>query len=194
MNAYDVVIATPGETFNQYYIWSLLDTIEYLNNKGISWRWANDYSSHVGQARQRLIDKLNTISYKKLFWIDSDISWEVKDFDRLLNSDRPMVSGCYVTTAGVVAAQDIDGYSIPIDQLDSMSELHEIQSCGFGFFCIDKGIIENIKDPMMPVDGYLNEDVSFCIRVKKELGIPVLLDTKVRVDHFRTVPLGWGEV
>jgi hypothetical protein len=194
MNSYDVVIATPGETFNQYYLWSLIDTIEYLNDNGISWRWANDYSSHVGEARQRLIDKLNTISYKKLFWIDSDISWQVKDFDKLLNSGRPMVSGCYITTAGVVAAQDTNGHSIPIDELESMSELHDIQSCGFGFLCIDEGIIEKIKDPMMPIDGHLNEDVSFCIRVKKQLGIQILLDTKVRVDHFRTVSLGWGEV
>jgi hypothetical protein len=46
MNSYDVVIATPGETFNQYYLWSLIDSIEYLNDNGVSWRWANDYSSH----------------------------------------------------------------------------------------------------------------------------------------------------
>jgi hypothetical protein len=56
------------------------------------------------------------------------------------------------------------------------------------------GIIESIKDPMKPYGEYLNEDISFCLRVKSKLNIKIMLDTTVRLDHFRTMSLGWGVV
>jgi|APGre2960657373_1045057.scaffolds.fasta_scaffold23095_3 hypothetical protein len=191
---YDVIIASPGEKFDQHYVWSITQTIKYLEENNISWLWLNNYSSHVGQARQRIIDDLKNYSYNKLFWIDSDIHWNESQFIKLYESDHDMVSGCYLTTAGVLAAQDDEGYSIPLESLLFYKNIEEVRSCGFGFVCMKRGIIESIKDPMKPYGEYLNEDISFCLRVKSKLNIKIMLDTTVRLDHFRTMSLGWGVV
>lgn len=191
---YDVVIATPGEWFNQHYVWSINQTIRYLEQNNISWIWLNDYSSHVGEVRQRLIDQACELSYNKLFWIDSDIYWNVDQFMRLYQSWHDIISGCYITTANRIAAQDFDRQLIDPDYIRFKREPFEVRSTGFGFMCMKNGIIENIKDPMMPSDSDLNEDISFCLRVKNELGVPIMLDPTIKLDHFRTVSLGWGEV
>lgn len=191
---YDVVIATPGEKFDQHYVWSITQTIKYLEQNNISWIWLNDYSSHVGEVRQRLVDLVMDLSYNKLFWIDSDIYWNVEQFMKLYNSDYEIISGCYITTAGMVAAQNFDGSLIHPTALTFYDEIEEVQSCGFGFVCMKSGVIESVSDPMTPYEGNLNEDISFCLRAKKEKGIPTMLDTSVRLDHFRTMSLGWGVV
>lgn len=191
---YDVVIATPGEWFNQHYVGAVIKTTKLLEKRGISSLWLNNYSSHIGEVRQRIIDDLEEISYNKVFWIDSDIYWNTDQFIRLYESHEDLISGCYITTAGVIAAQDFNGLSLDPNYVRFHRDMIEVQSVGFGFLCMKKGIVEQLDNPMMPMNDVLNEDIAFCMRVKSELGIPIMLDPTVKLDHFRTVPLGWREV
>lgn len=193
-NYYDVVIATPGETFDQHYVWSIINTTKFLNDSGISYIWLNDYSSHVGEVRQRLAEQASSLSYNKLFWIDSDIYWDVKDFIKLYNSNLDIVSGCYLTTAGVVAAQDLEGYSIPPEDILSEDKIIQVRSTGFGFLCMKKNIIESLSNPFSPIDDIPNEDVAFCVRAKNELNISTWLDTSIKLEHFRTMSLNWNRL
>lgn len=191
---YNVVIATPGEVFDQHYVWSIIHTTKYLNDHNISWIWLNDYSSHVGEVRQRLVDQARELSYDRLFWIDSDIYWNVEDFMKLYSSRAPIISGCYITTAGAVAAENFNNELIsPID-IKYESRVLEVKSVGFGFICMNKGIIESIDNPFSPKNEILNEDVAFCARAKNELHLPILLDTSVKLEHFRTMSLNWNTI
>jgi hypothetical protein len=188
---YDVVIATPGNLLDHHYVWSLTQTIKYLELNNITWLWASDYSSHVGEARQRVLDQISGVSYNKLFWIDSDIYWDVEDFMKLYSSDLDIVSGCYLTTAGVAAAQNLEGYSLPPEDILAGAKNIELQSCGFGFLCMKRGIIESLAYPFHPVNDILNEDVAFCLRARNELNLSIWLDTSVRVEHFKIMSLNW---
>jgi len=179
----DVVIASPGINFNNYYIWSLVETIEYLNNKNISYRWVNDYSSHVGQARQRIVDNLPPHVARRLFWIDSDIEWTPEQFIKLLNSRHEIVSGVYLTTNNVIAAQKFNNESLRPDEI--IHNNIRVKSAGMGFMCMDYDLMLDIQNPFLPVDNIINEDMAMCVRSNAE----VYLDTSVKLIHHKTVPL-----
>lgn len=193
-NYYDVVIATPGEVFDQHYVWSLINTVQYLERNNITWIWLNDYSSHVGEVRQRLVDQALELSYNKLFWIDSDVEWLVEDFIKLYESDHSIISGCYITTAFKVAAQNFNGSLIDPESIYLSNDIREVRSCGFGFLCLKYGVIESIDNPFIPIGPELNEDIAFCARAKNEINLPTMLDTSIKLMHYRTLPLGWNTI
>jgi hypothetical protein len=180
---YDVIIASPGINFSNYYIWSLVDTLNELNEKNISYYWCNDYSSHVGQARQRIIDNLKKIKSKKIFWIDSDIEWATEDFMKIYESDFPITSGCYLSTTGEIAAHREDGSHLMPHDLNN--KIITVKSCGLGFVCMDYDLMLSVANPFIPVDDIHNEDEALF----KRIGIPVHLDSSVKLIHHKTVPL-----
>lgn len=188
MNKYfDVIIATPGLSLDNHYVMSLIETINYLNKNNISYKWINDFSSHVGEARQRVVDQLLNFTYNKVIWIDSDIDWSIDEFISIYNSSYPIVGGCYLSTNNNIAAQDLNGFSMVSDDLDGT--IKEVFSCGFGFLAVEYGIFENIKNPFAQIDDALNEDIAFCARVKNEMNLPLMLDTSIRLAHFKVMPL-----
>jgi len=95
---YDVVIATPGSQMESAYVVSLINTIKFLNQNGISWTFLSKANSNVSIAREWTIlspmtdspapiftGPLNgTITYNKIFMIDSDMYWEIEDFMSLI--------------------------------------------------------------------------------------------------------------
>ena len=186
---YDVVIATPGETFDQHYVWSIVYTTEHLTRSGISWIWLNDYSSNVNEVRQRLVGQTLELSYNKLFWIDSDIYWTIDDFMKLYLSPHEIVSGCYITTSGKVSATGFDDKLLKPEELKNRNDLIEIESAGLGFMCLQHGVIESLYNAFSSVGEILNEDIAFCLRAKNELNLPIWLDTSVKLEdlEFRKV-------
>jgi hypothetical protein len=85
MKHYDVVIMTPGSSLVPEYVKSLVETTKELNARGISYHFISRYSSFVATARELTALDATThdfdatapgkgeFTYKKLFWIDSDI-------------------------------------------------------------------------------------------------------------------------
>jgi hypothetical protein len=84
----NVLLATPGRNMEAEYVKSLIQTISYLNQVGISYMFLNEYSSMVSTAREatamgdQYLDPFNNspvrgqVTYDKIFWIDSDIVWK----------------------------------------------------------------------------------------------------------------------
>lgn len=184
---YDVIIATPGEAIDSHYVKSLMNTVKYLDDSNISWLWINDFSSHVGQARQRVVDQILDHTYNKVIWIDSDIDWTIEEFMRLYESEHDLIGGCYLSTGGHIAAQDLLGFSLTVNDLDG--EIQKVSSCGFGFLAMRYGILEKLDTPFHSLGSVLNEDVAFCLRAKEQLNVNIMLDTSIRLAHFKTVPL-----
>jgi len=121
----DVLIATPGHSAKMEYVKSLVKTCAELDSLGLTYRFINRYSSFVPTARElTALDSsahnyssseiAGGVEYGKLFWIDSDIEWDVADFMRLYNSDLDIVSGLYVLdTAGTVAVNYPNSEGMP---------------------------------------------------------------------------------
>lgn len=210
----DVIIATPGHSMCAEYVQSLMKTVQVLNARKITWTFTNAYSSLVHHAREltatgtsrgRNLDPsergpLGDASYKKIIWIDSDISWEPEDFMRLYRSEEKIVTGVYLLADGsmttCMSAEHPGGIPTPV--LRKMSGVHQIQKTGFGFIAVKYGVFEKIPRPWftcMPVEvapgvvDTVSEDISWCMKAQ-QAGFKIYMDSEVRVGHMKTRRVG----
>lgn len=214
---YDILIATPGNSLSNEYVRSLTATIAELNKRNITWLWLNQASSLVGNAREMTIggDRIlniddisplhGTCSYGKIFWIDSDIAWEVDDFIKLYESDYPIVSGAYLLTDGVTSTVHTAKYpnGIPKTEILKMRAAVTVDLVGFGFVAVRHGVFEQIERPWFghlsnPVKNSrgqtlyvtVGEDISWCMKAKSS-GFSIYFEPSVLVTHMKTNPITW---
>jgi len=191
-----------------------------LDSRGITWAYLNEYSSNVADAREKTLagSKLNSYdnnlplygyaNYDKIFWIDSDISWETKDFIRLYESDKDIISGAYHSNYGfIVAHKKLLHPPINLKDLSEDEKIIEVEGVGFGFLAVKNGVFEKLSKPWfqqayakkIQEDGSLKsyvlmgEDLSFCSRVL-EHGFKIYLDTDVRLNHHKKMKISWEGV
>ena len=212
----NLLIATPGNTFAADYVKSLVALLPELIRRGMSWGYLNDYASHVGDSREITLSgtKANEINnsapvsgqvtYDKILWIDSDIAFTPEDVFRLYDSDKDIISGAYLFADGSVAAyKSLGKQGYQFEEVKALTEVTEIEGCGFGFVCVKAGVFEQLSRPwfqqvMGTVDlngetidfPIMGEDLSWCKRVKDK-GFKIYLDPQVKVTHHKTYKLTW---
>lgn len=211
MEFYDVVIATPGSVIHRRYIKSLTETIAWLQEQKMTWKWVNQSSSFVADAREKtaLNREANDwnatefgcgdFDYGKIVWIDSDVEWTVEDFDRLISHDLDIVSGMVPSsTDGRITATNFDenGHPGMINALDYLMEGEPIRvdGVGFGFLAVKKGVFEKMHRPWFKIRetriagaGFpvnLGEDYSWC-EAATAVGFEIWIDPLVKVDHWK---------
>lgn len=211
---YDVVIATPGRMMHAEYVESLVKTCAWLSSQGISYTLSSQYSSFVPTAREWTAvansghDWAATsfggerLSCDVVFWIDSDVSWEVEDFQKLLESELEVVSGMMpVSRDGRVGATRIvDGDFTVMSWTDFMFDEDpvEVDGVSLGFVAMKSEVFEKVSRPWFKIrsgkvsgfDGEVNvgEDYSFCMNMA-DAGVKIFVDPKVRVGHHKSVVL-----
>ena len=219
MNHYDVLIATPGAKLESRYVRSLVETLAECDKRDISYKWLNAYSSLVHHARELTASggeglNLNpddrgplgdSVTYNKIFWIDSDISWTPEQFFKLYDAEHEVISGAYLLADGVTTTVHTQEYlqGIPKNVIKNMKETTQVQSIGFGFVAIKSGVFERMERPwfahmLQPImnsrgeslPDALGEDISWCVRAYKA-GIPIHFDPSVLVNHTKTVEIDW---
>jgi hypothetical protein len=212
IESYDVVIATPGRMFHAEYVKSLVDTFRELDRHGITYTFLNKYSSFIPTARELTASdtwqhdySCNDIAggrftYKKIFWIDSDIEWTPEDFMSLYMSHEDIVSGLYqLDPAGTVAVNFANDRGVPrrVNKVEFLlhEDLVEVGGVGFGFLCVKKGVFESIPRPWFLIgriqweegnDMRVNvgEDYSWCGRAQ-QAGFKIMLNPNVKVRHHK---------
>lgn len=220
MKHYDVLIATPGAMLEAQYVKSLVETLAECDKRGISYKWLNAYTSLVHHARELTAsgsEGLNLdptqespggkdITYNKIFWIDSDIAWKVKDFFTIYDSEYEVASGAYLLADGrttTVHAWGTPG-GIPPEQILKMKEPVRVQSIGFGFVAMKTGVFERVQRPWFsheqvkvgedkngqPIIDTVGEDISWCVKAYKA-GIDIYFEPTVLVDHIKKSPIKW---
>ena len=205
---YNIVVATPGAMLTAGYVKSLMETFDAIRNQGLTCIWLNAGGSHVGVTRERTVcgedyanNRINqlmggNLSYDKLFWIDSDISWKVSDFARLSNSDLDIVSGAYMMADHVVVlSRQAWGGLMPYEEFVTHTEPFAVASVGFGFVCMKAGVMESIPKPWFGGVEENNrflvgEDISWCLKARKQ-GYEIIVDPSVRVDHCKSIIVDW---
>lgn len=207
----DVIIATPGHSMDAAYVKSLTETISVLNEKGITWRFVSRYSPRIAAARESTtmdsdyLDAFNQsplrgeVDYKKIFWIDSDISWTPSDFLALYESDKDIISGVYLSDRGVYMFGAFDKSVEPKKLLNTFDPV-EVGAVGFGFVCVKQGVFEKMPRPWFAEkfekvvdertgqDMYTpyGEDFSWCISAR-ECGFSIFVEPTIGVSHYKKV-------
>lgn len=217
---YDVLIATPGAMLEAQYVKSLVETLAECDKRGISYKWLNAYTSLVHHARELTasgVEGLNLdptqmspggedITYNKIFWIDSDISWTVEDFFTIYDSEYDVTSGAYLLADGVTTTVHAWGTpgGIPVHKILKMNDPLKVQSVGFGFVAMKAGVFEKIQRPWFnheqvqvgtdaagnAVIDTVGEDISWCVKAYRA-GIDIYFDPSVLVTHMKKVPITW---
>lgn len=206
---YNVVIATPGPDFEKEYVTSLVDTIEHLHSKGITYKFVNHYSSIITFAREATISdnpKLDIteripfgdkFTYDKIISIDSDMSWSVEDFMKIYESDKDIVSGLCANAEGLAVFTPLD-ISLPAQDFINETEVFEIFAAGFAFMAIKQGVFESIERPwfeLVYVRAYsgpnnektlipFGEDYSWCQKAK-QAGYKIYIDPAAKIGHIK---------
>lgn len=211
MRHYNVVIATPGRFLHAEYVRSLVGTLSWMSEKGLSYHFLNKYSSFVPSARELTATDTyehdwqtrdigsGKFTYDKIFWIDSDIEWEVDDFRKLIESELDIVSGLYQTHPnGTVAVHfpDNQGRPTKVNKVEFLlhDEPVEVGGVGFGFVAMKSGVFETMERPWFlirrikwdDVDFYTNvgEDYSWCANAQRA-GYKIWVDPQVKVLHHK---------
>jgi hypothetical protein len=213
MTHVNVIIATPGHSVMSTYVKSLFTLIDILNKRNITWAWSSEYSSHVADAREMTLSGTNhnsfienrpfegKITYDKLLWIDSDITFTAEDAIKLIDSDKDIISGAYLLGSGEVTAYPkMLGQGYSYEQVLQMEEPVKIAACGFGFLAVKQGVFESLSRPWFQSasittdDGHtfalMGEDISWCQRVT-EKGYEIWFEPTVRLIHNKTMKLTW---
>jgi hypothetical protein len=215
---FDVVIATPGNGFTPGYMRSILRTVAILDKEGISWNFLNQGGSLVAMARESTIGGYDTnnplmsepcsgqFTYNKIIWIDSDIEWMPQDFFRLYNSEKDIVSGCYLMEDRMIPIYNQPrGGMMPEKMLLEKTDTFKVAGTGFGFLAVKYGVFENMPRPWFgpvaisntaedkdsnPEFILIGEDLAWCTKAIK-CGFDIWVDPKVRVVHQKTFQLYW---
>jgi hypothetical protein len=209
----NVIIATPGHSMMKDYVRSLLELTGKLNQEGITWAWSSEYSSHVADAREMTLNGNNqneineqrpfkgSVTYDKILWIDSDITFKPEDALTLIKSDKDIITGAYLLGSGEVTVyKELLKSGYAYDEVKSMTEPVKVAGCGFGFLAVKSGIFESMTRPWFQSaiitsdDGFsfpmMGEDLSWCKRVT-DLGYDIWFDPTVRVTHNKMMKLTW---
>lgn len=217
MEHYDLLIATPGSAVDAFYVKSLTETLAECSKRGISYKWLTGQSSLVHHARELAVSGdgvLNpddvgpmhdSVTYKKIFWIDSDITWTVEDFFKLYDSEEEVISGVYLLADGITTTAHTAEHllGIPKEDIKNQKDLIKVQSIGFGFVCIKSGVFERLERPWFAhfsqpiknskgkqIPDSLGEDISWCVRAY-HAGIDIFVDPTVLVTHIKKAFITW---
>lgn len=209
----DVIIATPGNMMEAEYVKSLVSTISFLHERKITFKFASQYSPRVDAAREATImdstflDPFNNepflgeLEYKKIIWIDSDISWEPSDFYALYSDEHQIISGVYLSNKGFPMFTPQDD-NIDPRQLLNGTEPFPVMGVGFGFICMSRGVFELMPRPWFETrfskitDAQsgkeilvpFGEDYSWCISAAQS-GFTTYVNPLIRVTHNKKIPI-----
>ena len=223
MQHYDVLIATPGGMLESQYVKSLVQTLAECDKRGITYKWLNNYSSLVHHARELTasgVEGLNLdpsqtspggkdMTYNKIFWIDSDISWTPEQFFKIYDSEYDVASGAYLLADGFTTTVHAWGApgGMPATEIVNLKDPLRVQSLGFGFVAMKSGVFEKIQRPWFNheyvkvgenPDGTdmidaVGEDISWCIKAYRA-GIELYFDPTVLVTHMKKQPITWEHI
>ena len=180
---------------------SLALTAQACGASGVNLEICFEQRGIVTVARDQVLDSFLKCDKQKLFWIDSDIVWEPKDFFRLvaLSTIRDVVSVAYPAKTETLHFQiGGDGRAQEPDDLG----LFEIWGTGLGFTIMDRKVCEAVSDraplaydtvakrdmkSVFRVDiqngQYRGEDIAFFDDIRA-LGHKVWLDPTISLGHI----------
>lgn len=151
-------------------------------------------------------DTLAQIAVKKcydyLLFVDSDMTFEPRALNKLLERDADIVSGLYFKRkapydpvvykeVGMRFATD----AIAETEFDIDRAYFAVKGCGMGFCLIKTEVLKSIFESSIscfePLPG-LGEDLSFCFRATQK-GFKIMCDSTIDIGHISKTVIKRGE-
>ena len=152
-----IIIATPFYELKGFspYIRSLVDTLRVLTISGIDWEFMElSGDSYVHRARNSMcMNFLSDPWATDLFFIDSDMAWDVDAFMKILFRPEPVIGGTYPvknkwdmwTSKPVIMSPEKDPHFIGIKLPDGGQLVQAYQLAG-GFLRIKRSVLEKFVE------------------------------------------------
>lgn len=166
---------------------------------------------NLDKGRNLVVQKfLQTEGVDKLLFVDTDMFFQVEDFDQLMKTgeNHPIVSGLYFANERPPRAAmyrwNEEGRAVSVSEWED-HEVIEVDGVGAGFLLVDRSVYEAMDHPdlyqgragswfnqnaLSPRGWLLNEDSSFCVRAQ-EHGYKVMVDTDAFIGHIKPRVLGF---
>jgi hypothetical protein len=178
-----VMIATPcyGGACAEPYMRSVVELVGYLSRSGIRYSLVTLVNeSLITRARNRLVRIFLESDATHLFFVDSDIRFDYRDFVRMLLHDKDVVVGTYpmkvfdvdnmvgrffgsVDEVRRAAARYVTNFAFADEgsrarrELQLVDGLVEVLDSGTGFMCIKRSVLEAMVE-RYPETAYQPED------------------------------------
>lgn len=186
-------------------ILTAIDGISYASHCQNWYNWGrylkdNDFYFHT--PRRVSIDNMRNMAARLameqeceyLFFYDDDVLFPVDTLSRLLAHDKDIVAGltyirAYPFEPMVFSiSEENDGHGNGILKYDTKligtKELYPCNAVGFSCVLIKVDILKKMKPPFFITGSGTTEDIYFCIRVQKELGVSIYCDPTIEVSHI----------
>ena len=163
---------------------------------------------NVARARNRVVERFLDGDVDWLLMADTDMQWQPDALDRLLAvadpESCPIIGGlCFGTDDGRLVPTIFDVVTLRGENVVVRCDTYprdRLVSCaatGAAFLLVHRGVLVAVRDAKFSLvfpwfqeterDGFAcGEDVTFCLRAG-ELGFPVLVDTRVKTGHHKSV-------
>ena len=143
-----------------------------------------------------------------LFFLDSDVVPPHNTILRLLAHNKPIISALYCRRSPPAGVPVMIKNGMWVTQFPPNAVI-EVDLVGAGCLLIHRQILEKLPPSrpehgkhwfdwkvdmagILPPSECLSEDFSFCLNVKKHLGIPILVDTSIQCRHIGFSEAGYG--
>lgn len=213
-----IVFCLPASSVSSNYFNCWNATLAYLSSQGIECQYSMYENAIVAFTRNVILGANNLrgeyqvpfngeIKYDYLFWIDHDIVWKPEQILQLINHDKDIVSGCYITTDNnhypickdmrdEVLLEKGNYQFISRKELAKQKDIFKVDYVGFGFAAIKYGVFESLTYPWFELPtrrvGHIyditSEDVHWCMKIR-EKGFDIWVDPKCIVGHEKKVIL-----
>lgn len=145
--------------------------------------------SLVYEARNKLAKKAIELETDYTMWLDSDMVFEPDTMIRLLEHNKPFISGAYFRRSppySLVAFEEVDAEKRKWKDLALPSEVTKCGGVGFGCVLVKTEVLFNVAAKygnwFEPMNNF-GEDLSFCYRARK-CGYDLYIDPSITCGHI----------
>lgn len=145
--------------------------------------------SLVYEARNKLAKKAIELETDYTMWLDSDMVFEPDTMIRLLEHNKPFISGAYFRRSppySLVAFEEVDAENRKWKDLALPSEVTKCGGVGFGCVLVKTEVLFNVAAKygtwFEPMNNF-GEDLSFCYRARK-CGYDLYIDPSITCGHI----------
>ena len=164
---------------------SLIALVQRLKDIGVRHEVRTKEGTLIHMAREQLAAEAINEGFTHILWLDSDMQFDAKVFERLMASGKRFVSGIYCTRR-LPVRMTIFRCLLPIVHFTEIPDgVFEIAGCGFACVLTEVALLkEALKRRgtlFTPTENY-SEDLACCVRIH-DIGEKMYADGGVRLGH-----------
>lgn len=179
------------------FVKSLAKLQQELGRRGVAYDVEVQSGTLVYIARNRLANKAINDHYTHVLWIDSDMVFNEKIYEDLMDVGKEMVCGAFVSRRppyGPCIYSSIEENAI--EKVKNFgTRPFRVDGCGFALVLTSVELLQAVTQKFgtcFQPTPYYGEDLAFCWRVK-QLGREIWCEPTVRPGHIAHVPVYAGQ-